>query len=565
MLKIFNHLTNPFASAKVIPTSEDDNNQNEAIEKSASSEGFPFPKLGLKSVEFENFVTKCGGRDVLKNLTTTQVCDDFVKPMSLAQQSSYCEIIALEQNSSINGNHQESMTIATATVFISHAWNSNFLEVIDISLAHLNKIGKPDAVIWFDLFSVNQHQNTVNTSKWWHDVRKCIREFGHTIVILKPWQDPLALTEACCLWDIYSSIISNSKLDIILPPKEKEDFKNALLTNYNCINEMIVNADMKRSQIWRDENGDSELVAQSEGGFTAVNQIVFSHLRESLTTIALEELALADRNDLNTFTLLNNIALFLQGQGKLTEAEVYLREALNGCRSTLGNENPSTLTSINNMGSLLQDQGKLANAEIYYTEALELRRSTLGNEHPDTLTSINNMGNLFKAQGKLDEAEVYYQEALNSSKSILGATHPDTLISMSNMGSLLRTQGKYTEAEKYYTEALELRRSTLGNEHPDTLTSINNLGVLLVDQSKLVEAEAQLRESVRLCCNLFGTKHPLTKNSEGNLGIVLCKLGKSEEGGSLLRQALHCLVDGGAYTEDHDWVKKFRTALMDLE
>ena len=64
------------------------------------------------------------------------------------------------------------------------------------------------------------------------------------------------------------------------------------------------------------------------------------------------------------------------------------------------------------MGFLLDSQGKLSEAETYYREALEGSRRVLGDDHPLTLTSINNMGGLLHSQGKLSEAEPYYRESL---------------------------------------------------------------------------------------------------------------------------------------------------------
>ena len=66
---------------------------------------------------------------------------------------------------------------------------------------------------------------------------------------------------------------------------------------------------------------------------------------------------------------------------------------------------PSTLTSINNFGLLLEAQGKMTEAEPYLREALQTSRRIMGNEHPSTLISISNMGAFLNAQGKMTEAE----------------------------------------------------------------------------------------------------------------------------------------------------------------
>ena len=72
------------------------------------------------------------------------------------------------------------------------------------------------------------------------------------------------------------------------------------------------------------------------------------------------------------------------------------------------------------MGFLLQSQGKLSEAEPYHREALDGRRRVLGNNHPDTLISTGSMDFLLRLQDKLSGAEPYYQEALQGSRRVLG-------------------------------------------------------------------------------------------------------------------------------------------------
>ena len=64
---------------------------------------------------------------------------------------------------------------------------------------------------------------------------------------------------------------------------------------------------------------------------------------------ALEELSKEERG---TSTLMNQVAVLLQGQGKCSEAEPLLQKALTGRKKTLGPDHPDTLTSINNLALL---------------------------------------------------------------------------------------------------------------------------------------------------------------------------------------------------------------------
>ena len=76
-----------------------------------------------------------------------------------------------------------------------------------------------------------------------------------------------------------------------------------------------------------------------------------------------------------------------------------LRRALEGRERQLGANHPGTLAAVNNLALLLQDQGKLAEAEPLFRRALKGCEQQLGAQHPGTLTSVNNMARLLQARG----------------------------------------------------------------------------------------------------------------------------------------------------------------------
>jgi len=183
--------------------------------------------------------------------------------------------------------------------------------------------------------------------------------------------------------------------------------------------------------------------------------------------------------------------------GRLSEAELVFRTILSIWRSQHSDPlNLDTLSLINNLALVLQFQGKLAEAEPMLRETLAERRQLLGNSHPHTLHSINNLASLCRAQGKLTEAEPLSREALAERRQVLGSSHPDTLTSIGNLALLLRQQGKLAEAEPLFREALDRARQVLGNSHLLTLSPIIDLASLLREQGKLTEAEPLCREAV---------------------------------------------------------------------
>ena len=175
-----------------------------ASSPAAASTAVPFPKHGVRFPAFTEFIQRCGGRDALVGLTTTDVCERFIKPFTLASASSYCDLLKA-------GNDPH--VLDTADVFISHAWKYAFLHVVAAVEAHFNHT--PDMVIWFDLFSNNQHQAGGLPFVWWQTTfRSAIEDFKHTVLVLAPWNDPVVFTRAWCLFEIFTSVDTQSRFEV---------------------------------------------------------------------------------------------------------------------------------------------------------------------------------------------------------------------------------------------------------------------------------------------------------------------------------------------------------------
>ena len=83
--------------------------------------------MGVHLCELDDFISKCGGPIVLQGLTSTDVCNQHLKPMSLVAGKSYCEELRAVDD----------RAVCAATVFISHAWAYKFLDVVEAIKYHL--------------------------------------------------------------------------------------------------------------------------------------------------------------------------------------------------------------------------------------------------------------------------------------------------------------------------------------------------------------------------------------------------------------------------------------------
>lgn len=112
----------------------------------------------------------------------------------------------------------------------------------------------------------------------------------------------------------------------------------------------------------------------------------------------------------------------------LATARALFREALDGCRSTLGDRHPLTIHSINNLGNILHACGLL---------------------EP---TFIPGRGLNKKREDLLGQGTALLREALEASKAVHGERHIETLISSSNLGSALRTLAGGLESSEESTD-----------------------------------------------------------------------------------------------------------------
>ncbi len=103
---------------------------------------------------------------------------------------------------------------------------------------------------------------------------------------------------------------------------------------------------------------------------------------------------------------------------------------------------------FSNLGGILKIKGKLKEAEIYIRKAIELK--------PDYLMAISNLGEILRGLGKLKEAEIYTRKAI--------AMQPDYVISHYNLGCILRDLGNLKEAEICLRKAIKLKPDFL-NAH----------------------------------------------------------------------------------------------------
>ncbi len=281
-----------------------------------------------------------------------------------------------------------------------------------------------------------------------------------------------------------------------------------------------------------------------------------------------------------TATILDNMAILYQAQGKYAEAESLFQRALAIYEQHLGAENPYTAASLNFLGLLYTRLGRYAEAEPLCQRALAIYEQHLGAEHPETATILNNLANVYTGQGKYAEAEPLYQRALAIDEQHLGAEnlitatvldnlaylytmlgryaeaeplfqrtlaiyeqhlgaeHPSTANRLDRLANLHQSQGRYGEAEPLFQRALAIHEKRLGAENPSTVISLLHLAGLYVLWDRYAEAKLLCQRVLAICEQHWGTEYPDMTYSLDNLARLYQGMGKHTEAESLFQRAL---------------------------
>lgn len=385
----------------------------------AKASTLPFPKVGITLRIFDLFIEECGGRAALDGMTTSDVCERHLKPLTAPDGSSYCELKA----------KLHPRDIGIATVFISHAWKLAFLDVVDTLKYHFRHTSH-STILWFDLFSNNQHAAVDLDFGWWSTTFKsAIAKFGRTVVVLSPWYNPFPLLRAWCLYEIFCSIDCGSKLELAMTRLDEANFVQSVKEDSYVVLKMIGTINLEKSEAFNPADKDRIFdVVRSTVGFDALNSAIFERLR--VWVIEAIEGAIESADTTSDQLLLKfGLASLLRQQGRFRESDAHFLNCIQEQR-LLGDDAGVLARFLNGYGYALWSQNRFEEAEPYILESFDTRKLLLGLDNDDTLASLNTLCQLYRAQKRFDEAEPLSRDLVERRKKLLGEDHNNYLKSL---------------------------------------------------------------------------------------------------------------------------------------
>jgi hypothetical protein len=306
-----------------------------------------FPMDGLPLSFCRELIDANGGEAAFEGLTTSEVVNRFIVPMTQATQLSLCA-----QMKYYSGDAR----VQRATWFVSHAWICKFLDLVralDMFFANTGGV----VIIWLDFLSTSQH-STMSKKPWWlQTFESAIGQMGHMVMVMTPWDNPVCLTRAWCLIELFACLSSGSQFGVAMPPCERARFLEEICDKAEAFYGMLSKVNMSNSEFSRDSDRQRMFAAVRglDGGFTGLDRSVMHSMREWLQQQLEQEMAHAAadvRQDVEC-KMMGALGSLFQVKGEYNRALPLYEECLAKRKRVLGDDHPDTIKSFNNLAALL--------------------------------------------------------------------------------------------------------------------------------------------------------------------------------------------------------------------
>jgi tetratricopeptide (TPR) repeat protein/predicted Ser/Thr protein kinase len=240
-------------------------------------------------------------------------------------------------------------------------------------------------------------------------------------------------------------------------------------------------------------------------------------------------------------------ALVLYKELRYSEADVSMQRAMRALdRANLADLDTATL--LMNYGVMLKSGGRLAEAEIQYRRALDLYSRGTTEAHPMVAAVWNNLADARADAGDLEGALA----AARTSAGLREKYLPESLnlgLSYVNLGEILRRMGKLDDALGYIRRAADLFTRKQGPDGPYLGYALTSLGQILYDQGKPREATEALEHALRIR-QTGKTPPPLLAETRLALGMALWDATRDPRGRALVAEARDGLAGKDLATAD---------------
>jgi len=455
-------------------------------------------------------------------MTTAQVVEEFVKPVTKLHRCSLAHFVSSTDHSvpagmgfSVPGKLSAKSGVGPGNVYISHAWDYPFAELVDAIAAYEEDMRKAShegilATVtgtkhryyyWLDALSMNQWKPLCTSKKcpritWFRDdLPNLIRTIGTFCMIILPWNQPLVLHRTWCLYEMTAAYKVSVELSMRFSRKRHRMFLAMVRDYYEECHRVLATFVV-----------------------SALDSTARSPLACELMHEAMEEVVLAARAKpdppVNINVLLKRMIfrwLDREAVSIMSAAELQLRKAAEELH-----QSQFSAWNMKVKRSLFCNAFRCAE---FFDESDEVRKLYLS-----AIEVMQTRARLLVQLGEVESAELVYERCLNESNERLGSDHSSTLTLMGNLAVVQKKMGKLSVAEKLLRSVMAKKESTLGQAHTSTMSTMINLSLLLRDAGKLEEARSLLGRLIIMQEKVYGENDDQTLSTVECLAAILLEL-----------------------------------------
>jgi len=186
-----------------------------------------------------------------------------------------------------------------ASFMLSYTWGYNIQDIIDTlhDFCKTRGLAKSKTYIWICCLCVNQHRVRSNpTPLPFHEFRDTLKArvfgIGKVIAMISPWNDPIYIKRAWCIFEMYTAVTENLELEVVMPERERVKFYESLAKGSTGLYELwkaLAGLDVRQASayILSDRNSIMQMV-ENDVGFTHLNTVVSERLVEWMLRVAQE-------------------------------------------------------------------------------------------------------------------------------------------------------------------------------------------------------------------------------------------------------------------------------------
>lgn len=211
-----------------------------------------------------------------------------------------------------------------------------------------------------------------------------------------------------------------------------------------------------------------------------------------------------DDEDDTVAIFLANLADAEQNLGKDEIAERRYREALTSLERYSSSVNMDTATVLNDLATLLSGEGRGVETEALYKRALAIYETNYGRTHPKLAALENNLANFYIAQDRYTDAAPLLRRALAIEQGEHIPEQPTTRNTLIIAAKFANAQGDFATAEKFASEALRMDEAIAEVDQSPVAEHLRILGVVQLNERRHAEAEKNLRLALSKLAGMSG-------------------------------------------------------------